>query len=53
MNILVCLPPPPQKADNSYQLDDSAIAFTYTYLMERYQRFNKRVMGPFLESARN
>ena len=57
MNILVCPPPPPlhpvQKADNRYQLDDSAIGFTNTYLMERYQRLNKRVMGPFLESARN
>ena len=44
--------PPVQKADNCYQLDDSAIGFTNTYLMERYQRVNKRVMGPFLESAR-
>ena len=55
MNILVCQPPPSppvQKADNCYQLDDSAIGFTNTYLMERYQRVNKRVMGPFLESAR-
>ena len=56
INILVCLSPPPppvQKADNRYQLDDSAIGFTNTYLMERYQRLNKLVMGPFLESARN
>ena len=44
---------PVQKADNLYPLDDSAVGFTNTYLMERYQRVNKRVMGPFLESARN
>ena len=44
---------PVQKADNLYPLDDSAIGFTNTYPLERYQRLNNRVMGPFLESARN
>ena len=52
MNILVC-PSPRTKAENRYPLDDGAMGFTNTYLMERYQHLNNRVMGPFLESARN
>ena len=44
---------PVQKADTLYPLDDSATGFTNTYPLERYQRLNNRVMGPFLESARN
>ena len=44
---------PVQKADNRYALDDSAVGFTNTYYWSDIQRLNNRVMGPFLESARN
>ena len=44
---------PVQKADNLYPLDDSAVGFTNTYYWSDIQRLNNRVMGPFLESARN
>ena len=48
MIILVC-PSPQYKRRISYPLDSTLIGFTSTYPLERYQRLNNRVIGPFLK----